>query len=110
MLRRGLRWIAVSLLIVVVVVAAFGAYLYATPLPLHEFDSAWYHTRRGVTEVFGRSFHSQHRWAMLHAQADHFAHPIGPGRIVVLLGASPPDDSGDVFLYFGSAFVSSSAA
>ena len=97
------------MLAIIVIIGGFAAYLYVSPVPLHEFDSTWYQTHRGVTEATGRSFYTQHRWAVFRAAADHFVHPLGPGRIIILFGASTPNDSGDVFLYFGSAYISSSA-
>jgi hypothetical protein len=87
----------------------FVACLYAFPVPLHEFDASWYQTHRGVSEALGRHFRADHRWTVIRAQADHFVHPIGPGRVIGLLAASSADDSGDVLLYFGSAFASGDA-
>jgi hypothetical protein len=110
MVKHVVRWTAVLLLAFLASIAGFLAYSYVNPVPFHEFDFGWYHTGRGVTEAGGRSFQRQHRCAVLRAQADHFVHPFGPGRIIVLFGASSPNESGDVFLYFVSAFVSSSAA
>jgi len=110
MVKRLVRWIAVSVLAIVVGIGAFVAYLYAYPIPHREFDDSWYHTTRPVTHDDGRSFLAHHRSVVLHAQADHFFHPIGPGRIVGVWGATAPDSSGNVFIYFGSRFVSSDIA
>lgn len=110
MVKRVVRWIAVLALAFLVGIGGFAAYVCRSPVPLREFDDAWYHTRRGVTEALGRSFLAQHRLAVFRAQADHFVHPIGPGRVIALWGASPPNDSSDVFVYFGSPLVSSDTA
>jgi hypothetical protein len=109
MVKRVVRWIAVFVLALFVGAGGFVAYAYRSPISLREFDAAWYHTKRGVTEAVGRRFQAQHRFAVMRAQADHIVHPIGPGRAVVLMGASPPNDSGEVYLYFGSAYISSTA-
>jgi hypothetical protein len=109
MVKGILRWSAVSLLTMIVIIGGFAAYLYISPVPFREFASDWYHAPLQVTDVTARSFYTQHRRAVFRAAADHFVHPIGPGRIIILLGASPPNDSGDVFLFFGSQFVSSDA-
>jgi hypothetical protein len=109
MVKRVLRWSAVSFLTIVVIIGGFAAYLYVSPIPLHEFGSDWYHAHLQVTDAMARSFYTQHRWAVFRAAADHFVHPVKPGRIIILLGASSPNESGDVFLYFGSAYISSSA-
>jgi hypothetical protein len=110
MVKRIVRWIGISLLIVFAVAAAFAVFLAKTPVPFHEFETTWYHTPLQVTEVAAATFCAQHRSAVLRAQCDHFVRPVGPGRVITLLGATLPDDSGDVFLFFGSAFVSSDAA
>src|ERR1700746_2942035 len=107
MVKRVVRWFAVLLLAFAVSIGGFVAYAYASPIPLREFDDTWYHTKRGVTEVLGRSFQAQHQFAVMRAQADHIVHPIGPGRAIVLMGAPPPNDSGEVSLYFASAYISS---
>ena len=101
------RWAAVLLLTMIVIIGGFAGYLYLSPIPFHQFDSAWYRAPLKVTEATARSFYTQHRGAVFLAAADHFVHPVGPGRIAILLGASPPNDSGEVFLFFGSQFVSS---
>jgi hypothetical protein len=108
MVKRIVRWVAISLVSVLLGIGGLLAYAYASPIPVHEFDASWYHTPRHVTEAIGRSFYTQHRWTVFHAAADHLVHPIGPRRAIILMGASSPDDSGDVFLYFGSAYVSGS--
>jgi hypothetical protein len=107
--KRVLRWSAVSLLAILVILGGFAAYLYASPVPLREFDSNWYQTPRQVTEATAQTFYTEHRWAVFRAAADHFVHPVKFGRFVILVGASPPDDSGDVLLYFMSEHISSSA-
>lgn len=106
MVTRVRRCIAVLLLAFLVGIGGLVAYLYASPVQLHEFDTAWYHTDLHVTDVAARSFRAQHRSAVFRAQCDHFVHPVGPGRVIGLVGASAPDDSGNVFLFFGSAFAS----
>ncbi|SRR5260370_25035010 len=105
MTARILRWIGIALVVMLAGAGAFVAYLLASPVPVHEFDSSWYQTHHRVTEALATNFRAQHRWALFRAWADHFVHPIGPGRIIGLVAASSPDDSGDVFLYFGSAFA-----
>jgi hypothetical protein len=111
MVKRLVRCIAMSVLALAVCIGGFTAYLYAYPVPYREFDDAWYHstTRKGA-EDNGRSFLASHRFAVLHAQADHFLHPIGPGRIIGVWGATTPDSSGNVYIYFGARFVGSSVA
>ena len=110
MVKRIVRWSAALLVVLLLCTAGFLAYCYFVPVPHRQFDSAWYHTRRDVTEAAADTFQKHHQWAVLRAQADHFADPVAPGRAVVLYGASSPDESGEVLLYFGSAFVSSSSA
>src|SRR5262245_10487463 len=109
MIKRIVRWSAVSLLAIIVVVGGFAAYLYASPVPLREFDSDWYRTHREITEATARTFQTKHRWVVFRAAADHFIHPLKFGRIISLVGASPPDDSSDVLLYFMSEQIASSA-
>jgi hypothetical protein len=108
MVKRTLRWTTISLLVLFLM--GFAAYPAVSRVQVREFDSTWYHMHLDVTEAEARAFCAQHRAAVVRAQADHFFHPIGPGRIIALLGASSRNDSGEVFLFFGSQFVSSSAA
>jgi hypothetical protein len=103
MTNRIVRW---TIIVILATVAGSIGYLCAFPVPLHELDTAWYHTRRGATEALGQTFLAHHKCAVLRAQADHFVHPVGPGRVVAILAASPPNDAGDVFVYFGSQFAS----
>ena len=42
------------LVALVLCTAGFLAYCYFVPVPHRQFDSAWYHTRRDVTEAAGR--------------------------------------------------------
>jgi hypothetical protein len=109
MVKRILQWSVLSLLAIIVILGGFAAYLYVSPVPLREFDSSWYQTPRQVTEATAQTFYAQHRGVVFRAVADHFVHPLKFGRIIGLVGASAPDDSGDVLLYFMSEHFSSSA-
>jgi hypothetical protein len=106
MVKRIVQWIGLSLLALIIGIGSFVAYLYASPVPFREFDDSWYHTKIEVTEALGQSFLAHHRSAVFRAMGDHFVYPVGPGRIMGLLAASAPDDSGNVFLFFGCRFAS----
>jgi hypothetical protein len=106
MVKRIVRWIGVLLLAFVIGIGSFVTYLSASPVPQHEVDDSWYHGKLEVTEALGRSFLAHHRSTVFRAQCDHFFHPVGPGRVMDLIGASAPDDSGNVFLFFGCRFAS----
>ena len=61
MVKRVVRCIAVFVLVFLVGIGGFVVYACRSPIRLHEFDTAWYHAPRGVTEALGRSFRAQHR-------------------------------------------------
>ena len=108
MLKRVVKWSALALLLVATVVVVFIVCLRASPIPVHELDSAWYHTQHGWSESLAKTLGGKHRLAIARAEADHFVLPIGPSRVVRLMDASS-DSSGDVFLRFIARHFSSSA-
>ena|SRR5438105_1602601 len=110
MVRPVLRWSAVSLAAIIAAIGGFVAYLYASPVPFHEFDATWYHTDLHLTAAAAQTFRATHRSALYRAQADHMLRPIGPSRIITLFRASSPTQSGEVFLFFECPVGSSDAA
>ena len=108
MVKRIIRWTALSLLLVAVVVIILAGYFRASAVAVHEFDATWYNTHRDWSEALARSFRREHRWVVARAEADHLVAPIGPSRAIQLYYASS-DPSGDTFLRFGSCWLTSSA-
>jgi hypothetical protein len=105
MVKRVLSWTALSLLTIIVIIGGFAAYLYLSLVPFHELDSNWYGAHQQPTEASATSFRARHRLAVLRAEADHLIHPVRESRVIGLLAASPPDESGDIFLFFGFRFA-----
>src|SRR5437764_1297971 len=90
MAARVVRLLAIVFVMVFAGTGVFVIYLCASPVPLHEFDSSWYHAHQEVTEASATTFRAQHWWTVFRAQGDHFVHRIGPGRIIGLVAASSP--------------------
>jgi hypothetical protein len=108
MVKRIIRWTAALLLFAAVAVAVLAGYLRASAIEVHKFDPGWYNTSRDWSEVQAKSFCQEHRWVVVRAEADHLVAPIGPSRAIQLYYASS-DPSGDIFLRFGSSWLTSSA-
>src|SRR3954468_5861701 len=105
MATRVVRSVAIVFVTVLVGTGALFIYLCASPIAFHELDSSWSGPHQEPTEASATSFRARHKLAVLRAEADHLVHPVRESRIIGLLAASSPDDSGDLFLFFGFRFA-----
>ena len=108
MVKRIVRWIAVSLLVTAAAAIILAGYFRTSAIAVHEFDPGWYSTPRDWSEALAKRFRREHRLVVARAEADHLVAPIGPSRAIQLYYASS-DPSGDTFLRFGSCWLTSSS-